>query len=320
MTTLASPTIWIGFAVLVVAVLAIDLGIFNREAHVVKPREALVWTGVWVALALSFNVFVWQRFGSTAGEEFLTGYAIEKALSVDNLFVMYAVFSAFAIPALHQHRVLFWGILGAVVMRAIMVFAGAALLSRFHWLIFLFGGFLVLTGAKMLVRSDASPHPENSRLLRAVKKIVPISNELHGGHMFVRLAGTLTATPLFLALVVIEASDAVFAVDSIFAIFAVTTDPFIVLTSNIFAILGLRSLYFVLAGAAERFKYVQPGLALVLIFVGVKMAISDWVKIPVLLSLGVIVFLVGGSIVASLLRTSDKPQGHTPETPHGGEP
>jgi tellurite resistance protein TerC len=300
MTTLASPTIWIGFAVLVIAVLAIDLGIFNRKAHVVKPREALVWTGVWVALALSFNLFVWQRFGSTAAEEFLTGYAIEKALSVDNLFVMYAVFSAFAIPALHQHRVLFWGILGAVVMRAIMVFAGAALLARFHWLIFLFGGFLVLTGAKMLVRSDERPHPENSRLLRAVKKIMPISNELHGGHMFVRASGTLTATPLFLALVVIEASD------------AVTTEPFIVLTSNIFAILGLRSLYFVLAGAAERFKYVQPGLALVLIFVGVKMAISDWIKIPVLLSLGVIVLLVGGSIVASLLRTSDKPQGHTP--------
>lgn len=302
-TTLASPSIWIGFSVLVAAVLAIDLGIFNRKAHVVKPREALIWTGVWVALALSFNVFVWRRFGMDAAEEFLTGYAIEKALSVDNLFVMYAVFTAFAIPALHQHRVLFWGILGAVVMRAIMVFAGAALLSRFHWLIFVFGGFLILTGAKMLVRRDDRPHPENSRLLKAVKKIVPLTEDLHGGRMFVRDSGVLTATPLFLALVVIEASDAVFAVDSIFAIFAVTTDPFIVLTSNIFAILGLRSLYFVLSGAAERFKYVQPGLALVLVFVGVKMAISDWVKIPVLVSLGVIALLVGGSIVASILRT-----------------
>lgn len=317
-TTLASPTIWIGFAVLVVVVLVIDLGIFNREAHVVKPREALVWTGVWVALALSFNVFVWQRFGSTAAEEFLTGYAIEKALSVDNLFVMYAVFSAFTIPALHQHRVLFWGILGAVVMRAIMVFSGAALLARFHWLIFVFGGFLIVTGAKMLVRKDDHPHPENSRLLRAVKKLVPITNELHEGHMFVRIAGKLTATRLFLALVVIEASDAVFAVDSIFAIFAVTTDPFIVLTSNIFAILGLRSLYFVLAGAAERFKYVQPGLALVLMFVGVKMAISDWIKIPVLLSLGVIVLLVGGSIVASIWRTSSGPD--SVGNPRRGEP
>jgi tellurite resistance protein TerC len=311
--TLASPTIWIGFAALVVAVLAIDLGIFNREAHVVKAREALVWTGVWIALALGFSVFVWRRFGSNAAEEFLTGYAIEKALSVDNLFVMYAVFSAFAIPALHQHRVLFWGILGAVVLRAIMVFVGAALLARFHWLMFLFGGFLIITGAKMFVRSDDRPHPENSRLLKLVKRVVPISEELHGGRMFVRIHGVLTVTPVFLSLVVIEASDAVFGVDSIFAIFAVTTDPFIVLTSNIFAILGLRSLYFVLAGAATRFKYVQPGLALVLVFVGVKMAISDWFKIPVLLSLGVIVLLVGGSIVSSILRTSG-----SASTPHRG--
>lgn len=310
--TLATPAVWIGFSVLVIAVLAIDLGIFNREAHVVKPREALIWTGVWVALALGFNVFVWRRFGTIAAEEFITGYAIEKALSVDNLFVMYAVFAAFSIPAIHQHRVLFWGILGAVVMRTVMVFAGGALLSRFHWLIFLFGGFLVLTGLKMLVRKDDRPHPENSRLLGAIKKVMPISDELHGGHMFVRIGGVLTATPLFVALVVIEASDAVFAVDSIFAIFAVTLDPFIVLTSNIFAILGLRSLYFVLSGAAERFKYVQPGLALVLMFVGVKMAISDWVKIPVLVSLGVIVVLVGGSIALSVLRTSPEQRGIQP--------
>jgi tellurite resistance protein TerC len=300
---LASPGVWLGFAVLVVVVLAIDLGIFNREAHVVKPREALVWTGVWVALALGFNVFVWQRYGTQAAEEFITGYAIEKALSVDNLFVMYAVFTAFSIPAMHQHRVLFWGIVGAVAMRTIMVFAGVALLSRFHWLVFVFGGVLIVTGIKMLIRKDDSPHPENSRALMAIKKVLPVSDEIHGGKLFVRIGGALTATPLLLALVTIEASDAVFAVDSIFAIFAVTTDPFIVLTSNIFAILGLRSLYFVLSGAAERFKYVQPGLALVLMFVGVKMIIADWVKIPVLVSLGVIVVLVGGSIVASLVST-----------------
>jgi tellurite resistance protein TerC len=303
-TTHASPAVWLAFAVLVVAVLAIDLGIFNRKAHVVKPREALVWTGVWVTLALGFGVFVWRRFGATAAEEFITGYAIEKALSVDNLFVMYAIFTALSTPALYQHGVLFWGILGAVVMRTVMVFAGAALLASFHWLIFVFGGFLVVTGIKMLVRKDETLHPENSRVLRAIKKVFPISHELHDGKMLVRIGGVLTATPLFLALVAIEGADAVFAVDSIFAIFAVTTDPFIVLTSNIFAILGLRSLYFVLAGAAERFKYVQPGLALVLVFVGLKMAISDWLKIPVLVSLGVIVFLVGGSIAASLLRTA----------------
>lgn len=307
-----TPTVWIGFFALVVAVLAIDLGIFNRKAHVVKAKEALIWTGVWVALALVFNAFVWRRFGRAAAEEFITGYAIEKALSVDNLFVMYAVFTAFSIPAIHQHRVLFWGILGAVVMRAVMVFAGGALLAKFHWLIFLFGGFLVVTGLKMLVRKDDRPHPENSRVLRLVRKLVPVTEELHGAHMFVRVSGALTATPLFVALVVIEASDAVFAVDSIFAIFAVTTDPFIVLTSNVFAILGLRSLYFVLSGAAERFKYVQPGLALVLMFVGVKMVISDWVKIPVLVSLGVIVLLVGGSIVASIMRTSSQQRGVEP--------
>jgi tellurite resistance protein TerC len=190
------------------------------------------------------------------------------------------------------------------MMRTIMVFAGVALLASFHWLIFVFGGFLIVTGSKMLVRKDERPHPENSRVLRAIKKVVPVSDELHDGKMFVRIRGVLTATPLFLALVAIEAADAVFAVDSIFAIFAVTTDPFIILTSNVFAILGLRALYFVLSGAAERFKYIQPGLALVLVFVGVKMAISDWVKIPVLVSLAVIVFLVGGSIVASLVRTA----------------
>jgi tellurite resistance protein TerC len=302
--TLATPAIWLGFAVLVVAVLAIDLGVFNRKAHVVKPGEALAWTGVWVALALGFNAFVWVRFGRDAAEEFITGYAIEKALSVDNLFVIYAIFSAFAIPARYQHRVLFWGIIGAVVMRTLMVFAGVALLKSFHWLIFVFGGFLILTGVKMLVRKDERPHPENSRVLAAIRKIVPVSDELHDGKMFVRVAGARAATPLFLTLVAIEAADAVFAVDSIFAIFAVTTDPFIVLTSNVFAILGLRSLYFVLSGAADRFRYVQPGLALVLVFVGVKMAISDWVKIPIGASLGVIVLLVGGSIAASVVGTS----------------
>lgn len=314
-TTLATPSIWLAFAVLVVAVLAIDLGIFNRKAHVVAPREALIWTGVWVALAFSFAGFVWWRFGLVAAEEFITGYAIEKALSVDNLFVMYAVFTAFAIPAIYQHRILFWGILGAVVMRTVMVFAGVALLERFHWLVFLFGGFLVLTGLKMLVRKEEISDPADSRLLQMIKKVVPVSDAPHEGRMFVRTAGKLAATPLFLALVAIEGADAVFAVDSIFAIFAVTMDPFIVLTSNVFAILGLRSLYFVLAGAAERFKYVQPGLALVLIFVGIKMAIADWVHIPVLISLGVIVVLVGGSIALSLFKTSSAEPPEPPSRP-----
>jgi tellurite resistance protein TerC len=297
----------VGFATIVALLLAVDLGIFHRKAHEVRPREALVWTGVWVTLALVFNGFVWWRFGAKAGQEFLTGYAIEKALSVDNLFVIYAVFTAFAVPAIHQHRILFWGIVGAIVMRTMMVFAGASLLKNFHWLILLFGGFLVLTGLKMLVRKDDRPHPENSRVLRLFRRFVPVSDSIEGGKMFVRKDGALAATPLFLALIVVEASDAVFAVDSIFAIFAITLDPFIVLTSNIFAILGLRSLYFVLAGAAQRFRYVQPGLALVLMFVGIKMAISDFVKIPVLLSLAVIVVLVGGSLLASVLIAERSP-------------
>jgi tellurite resistance protein TerC len=298
-TTLASPSLWLGFAAMVAVMLAVDLGIFHRKAHEVRPREALVWTGVWVALALAFNGFVWWRFGAQAGEEFLTGYALEKALSVDNLFVIYAVFTAFAVPAQHQHRILFWGIVGAIVMRTAMVFAGTSLLKTFHWLFFVFGGFLVVTGVKMLVRKEERPRPENSRLLRLVRRVVPITDTLHGGQMIVRTNGALAVTPLFLSLIVIEASDAVFAVDSIFAILAVTLDPFIVLTSNIFAILGLRSLYFVLAGAAQRFRYVQPGLALVLVFVGIKMAISEFVKIPVLVSLAVILVLVGGSLIAS---------------------
>lgn len=302
--TLATPAVWLVFAVLVVAVLAIDLGIFNRKAHEVKPREALVWTGVWVMLALGFNGFIWLRFGSEPAQEFMTGYAIEKALSVDNLFVIYAIFAAFGIAARYQHRVLFWGIIGAVVMRATMVFAGVALLRSFHWLIFVFGGVLILTGIKMMVRKDEPPSPKSIRWMRAIRRVLPVTDDAHGGKMLVRVAGVLTATPLFLALVAIEGADAVFAVDSIFAIFAVTTDPFIVLTSNIFAILGLRSLYFVLAGAAERFKYVQPGLALVLVFVGAKMAASDWVHIPVHVSLGAIVILVGGSIVASVVSTA----------------
>jgi tellurite resistance protein TerC len=232
---------------------------------------------------------------------------------------MYAVFTAFSIPALYQHQVLFWGIVGAVVMRTIMVFAGVALLTSFHWLVFVFGGFLVATGIKMLIRQDDRPHPENSRFLKLVRKVLPVTNEIHDGKFFVRIGGALTATPLLLALAAIEAADAVFAVDSIFAIFAVTTDPFIVLTSNIFAILGLRSLYFVLSGAAERFKYVQPGLALVLVFVGVKMVIAEWIKIPVLLSLAVIVFLVGGSIVASLVSNSRQRQRTPPSAPATSE-
>ena len=298
--TVGSPLLFAGFGVLVAALLFVDLGVFHKDAHVVRPKEALVWTGVWVGVALLFAAFVGWRFGSLKVQEYLAGYALEKALSVDNLFVMYAVFAAFAVDPVRQHRVLFWGIVGAVVMRAVMIFAGTALLARFHWLVFVFGGVLVFTGVKMLLRRDERPRPEDSRLLRLARRFLPVTDDATSGRMFTRVDGRLAATPLFLALLAIEGADAVFAVDSIFAIFAVTTDPFIVLTSNVFAILGLRSLYFVLAGAAERFRYVQPGLALVLVLVGVKMAISDWVHVPVLASLAGVVVLVGGSVAASL--------------------
>ncbi|MDP2344995.1 MAG: TerC family protein [Deltaproteobacteria bacterium] len=297
---LGSAPLWIGFGLLIAALLIIDLGVFNRRSHVVSTREAALWTGVWVAISLLFNAFVVWRLGLAAGEEFLTAYAVEKALAVDNLFVFYAVFTAFSVPREHQHRVLFWGILGAIVMRTVMVFAGVSLLARFHWLVFIFGAVLIVTGVKMMKRHDDRPHVENSRLLRLLKRIIPSTDEVHGRRFFVKLDGAWKATPLFLALLFLEGTDAVFAVDSIFAIFAITLDPFILLTSNIFAVLGMRSLYFVLSSAANRFAYVQPGLALVLVFVGVKMMAADWIKIPVLVSLGIVAALVGGSILLSM--------------------
>lgn len=299
--TVGSTPLWIGFLVVIAAMLFLDLFVLHRKAHVVKPREAALTSAMWVAVALVFNGFVLWKFGPTLGLEFLTGYVLEKALSVDNLFVIYAVFGAFAVKPEHQHRVLFWGIVGAIVMRGVMVFAGAALLHNFHWLIIVFGAVLVVSGARMLLHRDVPSKPEDSRAYRLVARLIPTTAE-HGGKMFVRENGKLLATPLFVALVVVEASDVVFAVDSIFAIFAITTDPFIVLTSNIFAVLGLRALYFLLAGLAVRFRYLQPGLALVLLFIGVKMIASAWIKIPVLGSLGVIVTMLTLSIVASLVR------------------
>lgn len=298
-----SPIQWIAFVGFVAAMLALDLGVFHRKAHTVSMKEAAIWTSVWIALALLFNLFVFWRWGFGAGQAFLTGYLIEKGLSVDNLFVFYLIFSSFSVKPEHQHRLLFWGILGAIVLRAAMIFGGAYLLDRFHWLVYLFGGVLVLTGLKMLVRRHETPHPERGRVFRLVQRVIPSTHEQHGGKLFARENGALLATPLFLVLVLIELTDIVFAVDSILAIFAVTTDPFIVFTSNIFAILGMRSLYFVLADVTRRFAYLQPGLAIILIFVGVKMAISSFVKIPVVASLLVVVTLLGGSIVMSLVRS-----------------
>ena len=298
--TIGSPALWVGFIAFVVAMLAVDLGIFHRKAHVVGFREALTWTAVWISLALLFNAGVWWQFGPASGLEFLTGYVIEKSLSVDNIFVFVIIFSALGIPPLYQHRVLFWGILSALVLRAAMIFAGAALLARFHWLIYVFGAFLVLTGIKLYLQRGKEEHPEDQWAMRLARRLIPSTPRLDGEHFFTVENGRRVATPLFMALVLVEITDIIFAVDSIPAIFAITSDPFIVFTSNIFAILGLRSLFFALAGLIEQFRYLKVGLAAVLAFVGTKMLLVDVYKVPALLSLAVIVAILGTAVAASL--------------------
>jgi tellurite resistance protein TerC len=293
---------WVGFLGFVLAMLALDLGVFNRKDHVIRPREALGWSALWIALALAFGAFVWVRSGREPGLEYLTGYVIEKSLSVDNIFVFVVIFGALGIPAAYQHRVLFWGIVTALVLRGAMIASGAALLHRFHWVIYVFGAFLVLTGVKLLLARGAVPHPERSAAFRALRRVVPATPRFDGSRFFTIENGKRVATPLFFALALIELSDVVFAVDSIPAIFAVTDDPYIVFTSNIFAILGLRSLYFLLAGFVERFTYLKPSLALVLVFVGTKMAAVDVVKVPAGVSLAVILSILGAGVAASILR------------------
>src|SRR5512138_603345 len=304
---------WGAFGALVLGMLALDLGVFHRKDHVVGPREALAWSAVWVALALAFGGYVWFRHGSGSGLEFLTGYVIEKSLSVDNIFVFVVIFGALGIPALYQHRVLYWGILSALVLRGAMIAAGSALLHRFHWIIYVFGAFLVLTGVKLLLQRGTAPHPEKSAAFRLLRRIVPATPRFDGHRFSTREHGRRLATPLFFALVLVEFTDVVFAVDSIPAIFAVTQDPFIVFTSNIFAILGLRSLYFLLARVVEKFTYLKPSLALVLVFVGVKMALVDVVKIQAAESLGVVLAILGAGVLASALRA--RGAGRAPAAP-----
>ena len=300
-TSIGSPLLWGGFTAFILAMLALDLGVFHRTSHEVRFKEALSWTFVWIALALVFNAGVYHWFGAQKGMEFLTGYIIEKALSVDNVFVFLVIFSVFAVPAKYQHRVLFWGVLGALVMRAIFIFAGAALLQRFHWVIYIFGALLVATGIKLLVQRNEEVDPEKNPIFRFFKRIIPATRDYHDAKFFIRENGKLLATPLFMVLVAVEASDLVFAVDSIPAIFAVTSDPFIVYTSNVFAILGLRALYFCLAGVLEKFHLLKVGLAFVLVFVGTKMLIIDIYKIPIGLSLVIVTLLLAGSIAASFI-------------------
>jgi tellurite resistance protein TerC len=300
--TIGTPSLWLGFTIFVLALLALDLGVFHRQAHEVSIREALLWSVVWISLALLFNLGVALWFGTERGLEFLTGYVIEKALAVDNIFVFVVLFAYFAVPPALQHHVLFWGIVGALVMRAVFIVVGAVLLQKFHWVMYLFGAFLVLTGIKLFTQQDTEIHPERNPLFRLFTRIVPSIPEYHGSRFFVRQAGRWVATPLFLVLIAVEVTDLIFALDSIPAIFAVTADPFIVYTSNIFAILGLRSLYFLLAGVITQFHYLKAGLALVLAFVGSKMLIADIYKISIITSLAVVAALIGGAIVLSLLR------------------
>ena len=283
--------------------LALDLGVFHKKAHVISVREAAIWSAVWVGMAFAFNGYIYFRWGTDTGNAFLTGYLIEKALSVDNLFVFYVIFAAFTVAPKYQHRLLFYGVLGALVLRLLMVVGGSYLLGRFHWLVMIFGALLIWTGVKMFRRRDERPHPEKSRVFRWIQKTLPSTQAPHEGRLFAREGGALKVTSLFLVLMLVELTDVVFALDSILAIFAITEDPFIVFTSNIFAVMGLRSLYFLLADMANRFHYLQPGLAIVLVFIGLKMALSEWVKVPVVLSLVAIVLLLGGSILASVLRT-----------------
>jgi tellurite resistance protein TerC len=300
-TSIGTPALWAGFVAFVLAMLAIDLGIFHRKAHEVSLREAGIWSAVWVSLAVLFNLCVYQWFGPERGLEFTTGYLIEKALAVDNIFVFYAIFAYFAVPAAYQHRVLFWGILGALVMRAIFIFAGAALLQEFHWLMYVFGALLVATAVKLLVMSEEGIDPRKNAVYRLFQRVVPSVPEYHGSRFTVVQNGKRYATPLLAVLVLIEWTDLVFAVDSIPAIFAVTSDPFIVFTSNIFAILGLRAMFFLLSGVIGKFHLLKPSLAVVLAFVGTKMILIDVYKIPIGVSLAVIAMLIAAGVIGSLL-------------------
>jgi tellurite resistance protein TerC len=298
--------IWGAFLAFILAMLAVDLLVFHRRPHEVSTREALAWSAVWVTLGVAFAGVVWAWQGGGAAGQYLAGYLIEKSLSVDNVFVFALLLSYFAVPAKHQHRVLFWGVLGALVLRAVFIAGGAALLDAFQWMIYVFGGFLVITGIRMAVQRENAARPERNRTFRLMRRAVPMTDGYREGRFFVREAGRLLATPLLAVLVVVDVTDVVFAVDSIPAIFAVTRDTFLVFTSNAFAILGLRALYFVLADAMERFSYLKLGLSVILVFVGVKMAVSDLVHVPIPLSLGAIAGVLGVAIGASLLRPATR--------------
>jgi tellurite resistance protein TerC len=313
---LAATTItswhWTGFIVCVLVFLALDLGVFHRRAHVVKFKEALAWTAVWFSVAMAFGWWLGRARGSEQAEMFITGYLLELSLSMDNVFVIALIFSYFRVPSEHQHRVLFWGILGALIMRGVMIAVGAALVSRFGWVLYLFGAFLLFTGVKMFFAGEGGVEPENNLVLRLARKFFPIAPNFEGQKFFTQWNGRRALTPLALVLLMVETTDLVFALDSIPAIFGVTQDPFIVFTSNVFAILGLRSLYFVLANAIDYFRFLKYGLSLVLVYIGIKMLIVKWVHIPTRLSLAIVVGIIGVSILISVIIGKREHHKHQP--------
>ncbi len=292
---------WVGFVIFIILMLLLDLVVFNRKTHEIKMKEALLTSLFWISLAIIFNLGVWKYLGQQKALEFLAAYLIEESLSIDNLFVFIMIFAYFQVNPKYQHKILFWGIIGAMVLRAIFIIAGVALITKFHWVIYIFGGFLIFTGIRMAMDKGAKIDPDTNPVIRLVKKIIPVTTDHRLGHFFVRIDAKLYATPLFIALVMIEFTDLVFAVDSIPAVLAISKDPFIVYTSNVFAILGLRSLYFALSSIITYFRFLKFGLSAILFFVGVKMCISAFYKMPIGVSLGVLVGILAISILASVL-------------------
>ncbi len=297
---------WIAFNVFVILMLALDLGVFHRKAHVISIKEALVWSAIWTVLALLFNLGIYFWHGSEAALEFLAGYLIERSLSVDNIFVFLLVFSYFQVPARYQHKVLFWGILGALIMRVIFIAAGVALIQRLEWIIYIFGAFLILTGVKMALKKERQIHPEKNPVIRLFRRFMPVADQYEEGKFFVRVKARTLATPLFIILLVIETTDIVFALDSIPAIFAITLDPFIVYTSNVFAILGLRALYFALAGAMRLCASLHYGVSAILVFTGGKMLLADIYRIPVAVALSVIAGILMVSVITCFLQQANR--------------
>ncbi len=298
--------LWVGFGILVLLLLAVDLGVFHRRSSVISVKESLIWSGIWTMLALIFNIMIFFWHGEERAMEFLAGYLIERSLSVDNLFVFLMIFSYFQVPESHQYKVLFWGIVVALLMRAFFIATGLTLIEHFDWIVYLFGAFLIVTGVKMAIRRESKVEPERNPVIRLFIRTIPATDHYVGGSFFTRAYGRIMATPLLIVLIAVELTDLVFAIDSIPAVLGVTLDPFVVYTSNVFAILGLRALYFALAGCAHMFHYLNHGVILILIFVGVKMLLSEIYEIPVSIAIGAVALILMVSVIASVARTSDR--------------